>query len=198
MHFSEYTDPQTLFTDWFAEVQKTQAITEKTAMALATTTKAGEPSVRIVLLKDYDARGFVFYTNLDGRKSRELKENPKAALCFYWMALDRQVRIEGKVEQVSGAEADAYYNSRSLISRIGAHASKQSEPLESREVLLNQVKELEKKYSDTNPPPRPANWSGWRVIPSSFEFWQQGDYRLHDRIVFTKSSNGWDKKRLYP
>ena len=198
MHFTEYTDPLQLFTDWFADVQNSAAITEKTAMSLATSTKAGAPSVRIVLMKDYDARGFVFYTNLDGRKSRELKENPKAALCFYWMALDRQVRIEGNVEVVSNTEADEYFNSRPLISRIGAWASDQSRPLDSRETLMNRVKELEQKYSESNPPPRPANWSGWRVVPTSFEFWQQGDFRLHDRIVFTRSKDGWDKKRIYP
>lgn len=197
MHFTEHSDPIQLFSDWYAEVAATESISEKSAMALATATKDGSPSVRMVLLKGFDARGFVFYTNTQSRKGDELKANPKAALLFYWMPLDRQVRVEGTIEKVTDAESDAYFASRHPISRIGAIASDQSRPLDSRETLVNKVKELEKHYPDGKVP-RPAHWFGYRVIPQTIEFWQQGDYRLHDRIVFTRNKDGWTKMRLYP
>ena len=191
-------DPIALFSEWFAVARKHPGEVDPTAMTLATATKKGVPSARVVLLKAFDARGFVFYTHLDSRKSQEIKENPYAALCFNWSWAARQVRIEGKVKQVSDREADEYFDTRPFSSRIGAIASKQSRPLDSRATLMKKVKALEEKYSETNPPPRPANWSGWRVVPSVMEFWQQGQFRLHDREVYTLSGKGWTVKRLYP
>lgn len=198
MHFTEYTDPLTLFSEWLDKAKQTDSIAEPTAMSLATATKTGVPSVRIVLLKGFDARGFSFYTNLESRKSSEIIENPNAALCFYWMPLEKQVRIEGAVEPVSAQEADAYYNSRALVSRIGAWASQQSRPLDSRETLMRKVADLRGQYTEQNPPPRPPHWSGWRLVPRSIEFWHQAEFRLHDRVVFTKSGEVWEKQRLYP
>lgn len=166
-------------------------------MTLATVDSKGQPSARIVLLKAFDERGFVFYTNLDSRKSREMKQNSKAALCFYWMPLERQVRIEGKVEPVSAAEADAYFATRPRESRIGAWSSKQSSPLDSRDTLVRAVAETTKKFEGQDVP-RPEFWSGWRVIPETIEFWQQGESRLHDREVYTRTGGGWTVNRLYP
>jgi pyridoxamine 5'-phosphate oxidase len=135
---------------------------------------------------------------MESRKSRELKENPHAALCFAWLPLGKQVRVEGKVEQVSAAEANEYYASRPFISRIGAWASEQSAPLDSREMLMKKVEALQLEYSEANPPPRPPHWSGWRIIPQVIEFWQEGAFRLHDREVYTKSGDKWDVARLNP
>lgn len=166
-------------------------------MALATATRGGIPSVRIVLLKGLDERGFVFYTNLESRKSAELKENPNAALCFYWMELNRQVRIEGKIEQVSAAQADAYFATRARDSQIGAWSSKQSQLLPERADLLQAISDNMAKF-DGKKVPRPPFWSGWRVVPEKIEFWQQGDFRLHERELFTRSKNGWETYSLYP
>lgn len=191
-------DPIALFSAWLAEAKATPAISEPTAMCLATATAEGSPSARMVLLKEHDARGFVFYTNLESRKSHNIAENPKVALCFYWMALTRQVRIEGVAAPVSAQEADAYYASRPRESRIGAWASQQSRPLGSRGELLKAVaaETLRHGIGDI---PRPPFWSGWRVTPSYFEFWEQGDFRLHDRLTFTRNAEGgWDTGRLYP
>jgi pyridoxamine 5'-phosphate oxidase len=182
---------------WLEEARKNAAIKEPTAMCLATTDTGGQPSARIVLLKNVDAHGFVFYTNLESRKSREIRHNPKAALCFYWMPLARQVRIEGRIEQVSDAEADVYFSTRPRESRIGAWSSRQSEPLPAREALLNAVQENTAKFAGKDVP-RPPFWSGWRVVPEVMEFWQQSDFRLHDREVFTRVGDGWDIKKLYP
>jgi pyridoxamine 5'-phosphate oxidase len=198
MHFTEYSDPFELFAHWLEKAKSTASIAEPTAMSLATATKDGAPSVRIVLLKQFDTRGFTLYTNLESRKSREIKANPNAALCFYWMPLDKQVRVEGVFEAVSNEEADAYYGSRPLLSRIGAWASDQSRPLDSRETLARRVADLRGKYTEKNPPPRPPHWSGWRLVPHTMEFWHQGDFRLHDRIVFKKNASEWIKQRLYP
>lgn len=190
--------PIKIFSQWFEEAKNSPAIFDATAMTLATADKHGLPSVRAVLLKGFDERGFVFYTNMESRKSLELKENPHAALCFLWQAIGRQVRIEGSVTQVSDKEADKYFNSRPLISRLGAMISKQSRPLDSHEALVQKVKEAEKTYSNTNPPQRPANWSGWRVAPSVIEFWQQGDFRLHDRDLYMRVGDSWKITKLYP
>jgi pyridoxamine 5'-phosphate oxidase len=191
-------DPIALFSTWLAEARANPQVLEPTGMALATATRGGMPSVRMVLLKGHDARGFVFYTNLGSRKSEELKQNPQAALCFHWKALGRQVRVEGAVEQVSDAEADAYYASRPFESRLGAIASLQSRPLESREALISRIDALRENYSESNPPPRPSFWSGWRVVPQVIEFWRDGEFRIHDREVYTRHGEGWDVERLYP
>src|SRR5262249_50398351 len=151
----------------------------------------GKPSARIVLLKAFDERGFVFYTNLESRKSREIKANPFAALCFYWMPLDLQVRIEGKIEQVSDAEADAYFATRPRESQIGAWSSLQSRPLDSRDSLVKAVAENTKRF-EGKPVPCPPHWSGWRVVPEKIEFWQQGTARLHEREVFMRDGDGWN------
>jgi len=191
-------NPLGKFVEWLAEARAHTAITEPTAMTLATASKDGIPSARIVLLKGHDERGFVFYTNLGSRKAEELKENPHAALCFAWLPLARQLRIEGMAEQVSDKEADAYYASRPLISRIGAWASEQSRPLASRETLMRKVEALQEQYSEHAPPPRPPHWSGFRVIPNVIEFWQEGKFRLHEREVYTRSNNDWNVQILYP
>ncbi len=190
-------NPIKKFSAWLEEAKKQPSIAEPTAMALATATRGGIPSVRIVLLKGLDERGFVFYTNLESRKSAELKENPNAALCFYWMELNRQVRIEGKIEQVSAAQADAYFATRARDSQIGAWSSKQSQLLPERADLLQAISDNMAKF-DGKKVPRPPFWSGWRVVPEKIEFWQQGDFRLHERELFTRSKNGWETYSLYP
>jgi len=192
------THPIPLFRQWFEEAKANPKIIDPTVMTLATANRQGFPSARIVLLKGFDERGFVFYTNLEGRKSRELKENPKACLNFYWEALNRQVRIYGTASLVSDEEADCYYESRPLLSRLGAWASLQSQPLESRDVLMQRLHELEKQYTQENPPARPVHWSGWRITPLAMEFWQNGEYRLHEREVYTLEDNQWSVTKLYP
>jgi len=167
------------------------------AMALATSTPDGAPSVRMVLLKEAGDDGFLFYTNMESRKGRELGANPKAALCFHWKSLDRQVRVEGRVEQVPAPLVDAYFKTRHILSRLSSWASRQSQPLESRDALDRRMKELEKKYEGQDIP-RPPHWGGYRVVPSSIEFWQEGQGRLHDRFLFTKVKDGWDLTRLNP
>lgn len=195
--FSASTEPFALFRQWLEEAAGRSDIAEPTAMSLATCGADSCPSVRIVLLKAHDARGFVFYTNLESRKSRELKENPNAGLCFYWMPLERQVRITGKVEPVGAEEADAYFASRVREKQLGAWASRQSSELPERKLLQTRIEEVRKEFGD-GPIPRPPFWSGWRVVPAEVEFWQQGDYRLHERLVFTRKTDGWEKTFLYP
>ncbi len=189
-------DPIKKFADWFGQVQSA-GIKEPTAMTLATATAAGMPSARIVLLKAYDARGFVFYTNLASRKGEEMAANPHAALMFYWPALDKQVRIEGTLSPVSDAEADAYFASRERHRQAGAWASLQSQPLDARETLVARVNEIEKKYEGKDIP-RPPHWSGTRLAPLRIEFWHQRDARLHDREVYTRTGDGWSHTLLYP
>lgn len=190
-------DPITRFGVWFDEAKQNSDIVDATMMSLGTATPDGKPSVRIVLLKEFDERGFVFYTNLESRKSEEMKRNPHAALCFHWVPLGRQVRIEGPIEPVSAAEADEYFASRPRESQIGAWASAQSRPLDNRETLMAKVNEMTLKY-DGRPVPRPPHWSGWRLIPSMIEFWQQGDFRLHDRDVYSRHGSHWHVHKLYP
>ncbi len=196
--FSTAEDPFALFQDWFAEARAKEP-EDPEAMALATVDETGMPNVRMVLLKGADARGFVFYTNLTSAKGRELQANPKAALCFYWKSLHKQVRIRGPVHPVSDAEADAYFASRPRGSRIGAWASKQSAPLESRFALEKRVAAFGAKYA-VGPVPRPPFWSGFRLVPLEMEFWRAGAFRLHDRVVFRRDEAGapWIKTRLYP
>jgi pyridoxamine 5'-phosphate oxidase len=191
------TDPFAQFDAWFNEA-KASELNDPNAMTLATCTTAGMPSARIVLLKDRDARGFVFYTNKESRKGGELATNPNAALLFHWKSLQRQVRIEGHVEDVTDAEADRYYASRARVSRLGAWASIQSRPLPERAELERRVAEFDAQYPGEEVP-RPAHWSGYRLLPSRFEFWQDMPYRLHDRTIFTAgAASGWAISKLYP
>jgi pyridoxamine 5'-phosphate oxidase len=169
-------------------------------MSLSTVGPGGQPSSRIVLLKAVDENGFVFFTNYESRKSNELLDKKKAALLFWWPTLGRQVRIEGEVQKTTEEESDVYFSTRPLESRLGAIASHQSQPLESRQALVSKVKELEAIYSEKKTePPRPPNWGGFRLAPDSIEFWQNGEFRLHDRFLFEKNPSGtWNGKRLYP
>ena len=188
--------PIELFQEWFEEAKKSE-INDPNAMNLATISSDGKPSSRIVLLKSYDDKGFVFYTNSNSKKGRAIKNNDSVALNFHWKTLQRQIRIEGNVSQISNAEADEYYNSRPLGSRIGAWASLQSEELDDRSTLTKRVEEFEKKFSD-NDVPRPSNWNGYLVTPVLIEFWQDMPFRLHDRLEFRMKNDGWVTRKLYP
>ena len=196
--FLDLDDPVQLFKLWMDEAKKSE-LNDPNALSLATSNKNNFPSVRMVLLKDFSQNGFVFYTNLNSQKGNELKENPRVAMCFHWKSLLRQVRISGTVIQVDDEVADQYYNSRNYESRIGAWASKQSEELNNREQLINSIKEYKKKYNDENKVPRPSHWSGWNLLPSSIEFWLDGDNRIHERLKYTQDKNGnWIKSLLSP
>lgn len=188
--------PFDLFARWFAEAEATEP-NDANAMALATVDAEGQPSVRVVLMKDYDARGFVFYTNLQSDKGRALLANPRAGLDFHWKSLRRQVRIQGPVSMVSDAEADEYFAVRPRDSQIGAWASAQSRPLASRAVFEAEIAEVAARY-DGAPVPRPPHWSGFRIAPAKLEFWQDRPFRLHDRVIFTPEGAGWRVHRLYP
>ncbi len=190
-------DPIKKFSSWFNEARKNPEIKDATEFTLATANKKGKPSARIVLLKDFDEKGFVFYTNYTGRKSEEIVENPYAAICFYWPALGKQIRIEGKVEKVSANESDKYFLSRPRESKIGAWTSKQSKELESRIAFKKQLAETKKKFEGKEIK-RPDFWGGWRILPNTIEFWKAEKFRYHHREVYTKTKNGWKTKILYP
>ena len=196
--FKDLNNPIDLFGEWFKEAKKTE-INDPNALSLATVGKNGIPSVRMVLLKDFNSDGFVFYTNLNSRKSEEIKSNANASMCFHWKSLLRQVRITGEISKVSDTDADNYYNSRSYGSRIGAWASNQSSILKSRDELLKSIEEFKKKYSNENNVPRPKHWSGWNLTPYEIEFWLDGENRIHERLCYTKKNNNeWEKNLLNP
>ncbi len=196
--FTEENEPFTLFGMWLKDAEASE-INDPNAVALATVDENGLPNVRMVLLKEFDTRGFVFYTNFESQKGREILGQKKAAMCFHWKSLRRQVRLRGEVEVVSDEEADIYYRSRPLGSRIGAWASKQSRPLESRFALEKAVAEYTARYA-LGDIPRPPYWSGFRIKPVSIEFWHDRKFRLHDRIEFRRETvdSPWTKVRMYP
>jgi pyridoxamine 5'-phosphate oxidase len=189
-------DPIKQFSLWFHQAVETR-VPEPNAMGLATVDRSGKPSLRIVLLKDFDERGFTFYTNYDSRKGEQLLQNPHAALCFHWHDLERQIRIEGRVERVAADESDAYFGIRPVKSRIGAHASLQSRPIANREQLEQQFHDAEARFGEQ--PPRPPHWGGYRLAPTWIEFWQGRRSRLHDRIAYERQADGhWLRQRLQP
>lgn len=195
--FTEAAEPFRLFAEWLQDATKSEP-NDPNGVALATVDEDGMPDVRMVLLKGFDEQGFVFYTNFESAKGREILSSMKAAMCFHWKSLRRQVRVRGPVELVSDAEADEYFATRPRGSRIGAWASKQSRPLESRFALEKAVAEYTAKYA-IGEIPRPRHWSGFRLVPRQVEFWHDRPFRLHDRVVFTRTGDGgWGKTRLYP
>jgi pyridoxamine 5'-phosphate oxidase len=196
--FTAADEPLRLFSAWLSEATAAEP-RDPTAMTLATVDAEGWPNARMVLLKGADERGFVFYTNMDSRKGQELAVHPQAALVFHWKSLNRQVRVRGEVERVTDAEADAYFATRAKQAQIGAWASKQSSPLESRLAFEKAVALYAAKYA-LGAVPRPPNWSGYRIVPRSIEFWQERPFRLHDRVEFRRASVSapWNKTRLYP
>jgi pyridoxamine 5'-phosphate oxidase len=188
-------DPIALFVAWMKAAEESE-LNDASAVALATATRDGMPSVRMVLMKRVDERGFCFYTNAESQKGVELAENPRAAMCFHWKSLRRQVRVSGGVSELSAAEADDYFHSRPRLSQLGAVASEQSRVLASRELLVARVKDLERKFPGEIP--RPDYWRGYVLRPERIEFWESAEGRLHDRFLFSKSADGWLKERLSP
>lgn len=188
-------DPVEQFGKWFQQALQAD-VAEANAMSLSTVNAAGRPSSRIVLIKDFDQRGFCWFTNYDSAKGHDLAQNPFGALLFFWTALERQVRIEGRIEKISAEESDQYFHSRPLGSRQGAHASHQSQPIANRAILEQQLAQAVAQFGDQ--PPRPAHWGGYRLVPERLEFWQGRSSRLHDRIVYLKTAAGWQIQRLQP
>ena len=196
--FGELDNPFKLFEEWFNTAKKTE-INDPNALALGTSDKEGNSSVRMVLLKGFNKKGFVFYTNLNSKKSEDIKVNPKASMCFHWKSLLRQVRVVGKINSVSSKDADEYYNSRAYGSRIGAWASKQSTILNKRDELTQSINTFKKKFPDENNVPRPNYWSGWNLSPTEIEFWLDGENRIHQRLKYIKlDENNWKKVLLSP
>ncbi len=194
--FEDLENPIDLFNKWFAKAKENE-INDPNALALATSDKNYQPTVRMVLLKDYDNQGFVFYTNFNSRKGTDLKNNKKASMCFHWKSIRRQIRIIGTVEKVSDNEADKYFSSRPYKNKISAWASSQSEVLQKREDLLIKFNEFKKKYP-SNDVPRPPHWSGWKLAPSEIEFWNDGEGRVHERLNYKFFSGKWFKELLNP
>ena len=196
--FGELDNPFKLFEEWFNTAKKTE-INDPNALALGTSDKEGNSSVRMVLLKGFNKKGFVFYTNLNSKKSEDIKVNPKASMCFHWKSLLRQVRVVGKINSVSSKDADEYYNSRAYGSRIGAWASKQSTILNQRDELTQSINTFKKKFPDENNVPRPNYWSGWNLSPTEIEFWLDGENRIHQRLKYIRlDENNWKKVLLSP
>ncbi len=196
--FGELDNPFKLFEEWFNTAKKTE-INDPNALALGTSDKEGNSSVRMVLLKGFNEKGFIFYTNLNSKKSEDIKVNPKASMCFHWKSLLRQVRVIGKINSVSSKDADEYYNSRAYGSRIGAWASKQSAILNQRDELTQSINKFKKKFPDVNNVPRPNYWSGWNLSPTEIEFWLDGENRIHQRLKYIRlDGNNWKKVLLSP
>ena len=195
--FKDEDNPINLFREWFNEAKKLE-INDPNAVALGTVDHKDYPTVRMVLLKDYNNAGFVFYTNFNSSKSKAIKEEPKISMCFHWKSLRRQVRIIGLASKVSDKEADEYFNSRSYGSRIGAWASDQSSELNIREDLLISIEKYKQKFPNENKVPRPEHWSGWRLHPEEIEFWLDGENRIHERLKYIKKKNVWEKVLLSP
>ena len=195
--FEDLDNPIDLFKNWLKKAEEKE-INDPNAVALGTANQTNQPSVRMVLLKGLSNEGFIFYTNFNSKKGSDLKINQQASMCFHWKSLRRQVRVIGKVQQVTEKEADEYYNSRPYKNRISAWASNQSEKLESRDTFLKKIEEFEKKYSDQNKVPRPPHWSGWRILPKEIEFWLDGEARIHERLNYVNNNGKWIKEILYP
>ena len=190
-------NPFVLFKHWMSEAEKKE-INDPNAVALATVNETNQPDVRMVLLKEFNDNGFVFFTNLNSKKGSDLKKNPKASMCFHWKSLLRQVRISGDVSLISNNDADEYFNSRPYLSKIGAWSSNQSKPMEKRDSFLNKIEEYKNKFSDQNNVPRPKHWSGFLLSPNKMEFWKDVEGRLHQRLEYLKDTNFWKKQILYP
>ena len=196
--FRDMDNPIDLFRDWYENAKKTE-INDPNALALATTDEKLVPSVRMVLLKGFSDEGFIFYTNLNSKKSNEIKINPNASMCFHWKSLLRQIRISGKISSVSSEEADEYYNSRGYGSRIGAWASSQSKVLKNRKELYDSIEKFKIKYPENSIVPRPPYWSGWNLKPNKIEFWRDGENRVHERLLYEiNEKGGWKKNLLSP
>ena len=195
--FEDEANPIVLFKKWFEAAKKSE-INDPNALSLATSSPEGIPTVRMVLLKGLSENGFVFYTNFNSKKGRDLKNNPNASMCFHWKSLRRQIRVSGKVSVIDEKEANDYFNSRAYGSRIGAWASSQSKVMRNREEFLNKIKQYEKKYPDQKNVPRPPHWSGWRLNPKELEFWLEIKNRVHERLNYRKEKDKWVKEVLYP
>ena len=195
--FEDLDNPIDLFKNWFQKAEEAE-INDPNALALGTADQNNQPSVRMVLLKGLSNKGFVFYTNFNSKKGSDLKNNQQASMCFHWKSLRRQVRVIGKVQEVTEKEADEYYNSRPYKNRISAWASNQSKKLDKRESFLEKIKDFEKKYPDEKNVPRPPYWSGWRVLPAEIEFWVDGEGRIHERLNYKNKNGKWEKGLLYP
>ncbi len=195
--FEDEANPIVLFKKWFMAAEKSE-INDPNALSLATSSPDGIPSVRMVLLKGISEKGFVFYTNFNSKKGKDLKNNPHASMCFHWKSIRRQIRVSGKVSIIDEKEADKYFNSRAYGSRIGAWASSQSSVMKNRNDFMLKIKEYEKKYPDQNNVPRPPHWSGWRIEPEEIEFWLEIKNRIHERLNYKKKNNEWLREILYP
>jgi len=195
--FLNESNPFELFKAWMSEAEKSEP-NDPNAFHVATVDQSGQPDNRIVLLKGLTDKEFIFYTNLEGKKSRDLRQNPKASMCFHWKSLLRQIRIQGSVELVDNKTADEYYNTRAYESRIGAWASSQSEVMKHRDEFENKIKAFKEKYPDQNKVPRPPHWSGWKLTPYKIEFWKDVQNRLHQRLCYSRIGTKWSKEILYP
>ena len=195
--FMNEDDPFIVFKQWMSEAEKNE-INDPNAVALATVNESNQPDVRMVLLKEFNNNGFVFFTNLNSKKGTDLKKMPRASMCFHWKSLLRQVRISGDVSLISDSDADEYFNSRPYLSRIGAWSSNQSKPMETRDAFLNKIDEYKSKFVDQDNVPRPKHWSGFLLLPQRIEFWKDVEGRLHQRLEYLKDLNSWKKQILYP
>ena len=195
--FMDEEDPFIVFKQWMSEAEKNE-INDPNAFALATVNESHQPDVRMVLLKEFNKKGFIFFTNLNSKKGTDLKKVPKASMCFHWKSLLRQVRISGDISLIPDNEADKYFYSRPYLSRIGAWSSNQSKPMETRDAFLNKIEEYKNKFTDQNNVPRPKHWSGFLLSPNKIEFWKDVEGRLHQRLEYFKDFNSWKKQILYP